>query len=69
MNACMQCKYESHLPMSPYTWCTHPTMDKSPIHGGSKVECKDARAKDGHCGKKGRLFEQRVSWFKRTFGG
>lgn len=67
MNACLQCKWERHS-IYPATWCTHPTMPKNFLHGGSQMECKDARGDETRCGSEGKLFEQRVSWLKRVFG-
>ncbi len=49
-----------------YQDCAHPECRKyDPIHGFLDISARDARSEEGACGPDARLFEERLSGWKR----
>jgi hypothetical protein len=64
MKLCKDCKHLGHI--GPYDMCRSPDAAKDPVTGNAFATFE--RQAIGNCKSEGRLFEQRIGFFKRIFG-
>jgi hypothetical protein len=66
MKLCKDCKHFGPIRFTPFDACHHEGAHKEPVSGRAFATFE--RTSMGNCGEKGKLFEQRVGFFKRIFG-